>query len=132
MESQGKNTHGWRINKTVYVQDVEEYRLIELCAWTTATRPEESEVYYAMRAILRWVKWRTAQQLYEDLQNTWRNNMTLDRGQADLLCEAVANSLDPEEIVDILGLSSEELVEELRNVIIDRGHLFRDYWEDSE
>jgi hypothetical protein len=53
--------------------------------------------------------------------------MTLDRTKADLLCEKVAETYDPEEIVDLLGLNSEELVEELRNVIIDKADMWEQY-----
>lgn len=57
--------------------------------------------------------------------------MTLDRSEADVLCERVAEKFNPEEIVDILGLSSEELVEELRGYIIDNAERFDTYLEDE-
>ncbi len=50
--------------------------------------------------------------------------MTLDRSEADLLCEYVANTFNPEEIVDLLCFSSEELVEALRSYIIDNPERF--------
>ena len=58
-------------------------------------------------------------------------DMTLDRSDADLLCERIADMLDPEEIVDLLGLSSEEIVEELRSVIIDNADRFTAYFEEE-
>lgn len=52
-----------------------------------------------------------------------------DKTEADYLCERIASALDPDEIVELLGLTSEELVEELRNVIIDNADRFEEYTE---
>jgi len=57
--------------------------------------------------------------------------MGLDKLEADWVCEQVAEKFNPEEIVDLLGLSSEELVEELRSIILDNRQVFRDYIEES-
>ena len=50
--------------------------------------------------------------------------MPFDKHEADYLCEAVAERYDPEEIVDLLAFSSEELVEVLRSYIIDNAERF--------
>jgi hypothetical protein len=50
--------------------------------------------------------------------------MPLDKLDADYLCEEIAERYDPDEIVDILGFSSEELVEALRSYIIDNAERF--------
>ena len=58
--------------------------------------------------------------------------MGLDRADADVLCDRIASTFDPEEIIDILGIGTEELVEELRNYIIDNAERFDAYWESEE
>lgn len=58
--------------------------------------------------------------------------MGLDRAEADVLCDTVAEKLDPEEIVDVLGMTSEELVEELRSWIIEYADRFDEWMEDSD
>jgi len=50
--------------------------------------------------------------------------MPLDKLDADYLCEEVAERYDPEEIIDILCFTSEELVEVLRSYIIDNAERF--------
>ena len=50
--------------------------------------------------------------------------MPLDKLDADYLCEEVAERYDPEEIIDILCFTSEELVEALRSYIIDNAERF--------
>lgn len=53
----------------------------------------------------------------------------MDLTDEDILCTRVADMFNPEEIIDILGLNSEELVEELRNYIIDYSDRFTSYME---
>lgn len=50
--------------------------------------------------------------------------MPLDPHDADILCTRIADTLDPEEILDILGLDAEETVEALRSYIIDNAERF--------
>jgi hypothetical protein len=50
----------------------------------------------------------------------------LDQTELDALCETLPDLLNPEELVDILGLSTEDLVEALRGHIADNMELFED------
>lgn len=45
----------------------------------------------------------------------------------DALLKAIANRLDPDELVDVLGLSTEELVELLKNEILKQSWKFEEF-----
>jgi len=57
--------------------------------------------------------------------------MALDKSEVDVLCTRIADTFNPEEIIDILGVDSEELVEELRGLIADNRDKFYVYMEES-
>jgi len=57
--------------------------------------------------------------------------MALDKSEVDVLCTRIADMFNPEEIIDILGVDSEELVEELRGLIADNRDKFYVYMEES-
>lgn len=57
--------------------------------------------------------------------------MALDKSEVDVLCTHIADMFNPEEIIDILGVDSEELVEELRGLIADNRDKFYVYMEES-
>lgn len=58
--------------------------------------------------------------------------MPFDKAEIDLLCTRIADTFNPEEIIDILGVDSELLVEELRGLIIDNQEKFYVYMEEFE
>jgi len=65
-------------------------------------------------------------------QRSGEYDMGFDTTDEDVLCTRIADTFNPEEILDILGLDSEETVEALRSYIIDNADKFRAYLEDAE
>ncbi len=49
-----------------------------------------------------------------------------DTTEVDVVCARLVEMLNPEELVDLLGLTTEELVEALRSHIADNLHVIED------